>query len=206
MGKSSRPDEAENLDLLVKVAHMIVDDDGWLEDAACKPEWWETSMFFPSKGSPNAAATRDVLNLCREQCPVRRECLAYSLIHNETLGIWGGVMVRSRRQLRRAVRDRLPHPAPRFLLGPLLHVQGSTATTADGDDGLPVIHAVQDEDMTEHDPSDEVIERRKREAQRIAAERSEAMVSGYRHLMGHGDHDQDDEDEAERRARSQNLA
>jgi WhiB family redox-sensing transcriptional regulator len=34
-------------------------------------------------------------------CPVRAECLAYALEHDERFGIWGGLSERERRRLKR---------------------------------------------------------------------------------------------------------
>ena len=75
---------------------------GWQWRAACRRE--VTSTFFP----PNNAETKDE-RTAREQraksicatCPVRLECLEYSLMVPELYGIWGGLNEHERRALLR---------------------------------------------------------------------------------------------------------
>lgn len=75
----------------------------WMTHAACKG--MDPDLFFPAQGGPVGPA-RDV---CRD-CPVRAECLDYSLephglaSQGEKFGIWGGVTERERRRLRRQRR------------------------------------------------------------------------------------------------------
>lgn len=60
------------------------DDTEWMSQAACAG--MNTNDFYPEN-----AGTVDSLNaqLVCWRCPVRTDCLAYALRHNET-GIWGG--------------------------------------------------------------------------------------------------------------------
>jgi hypothetical protein len=113
MGTRRRPEDDEDLDLIVKVAHEIVDPDAgdsWFANAACRPEHWPVIWFFPRKGAAKTAKTLDVMNLCWS-CPVRRECLAYALVYNEVnFGVWGGHHAKARMLLRRRLRDQLPQP------------------------------------------------------------------------------------------------
>jgi len=60
--------------------------------AQVDPELW-----FPEKGG----STREAKALCA-RCPVRPECLAYALAHDERFGIWGGASERDRRRMKRA--------------------------------------------------------------------------------------------------------
>lgn len=55
----------------------------------------DPDMFFPPKGpSPKEAKA-----VCA-RCPVRQECLDYSMEANEKFGVWGGLTERERRILR----------------------------------------------------------------------------------------------------------
>lgn len=70
----------------------------WMERGTCRdgdPEAW-----FPTQGAhhPN---TQLALRICNGACPVRDECLAYALAHDER-GIWGGTTERQRRKGQRA--------------------------------------------------------------------------------------------------------
>ena len=67
----------------------------WMTGGVCAqvvdPELW-----FPEKGG----STREAKALCA-RCPVRPECLAYALAHDERFGVWGGASERDRRRLKR---------------------------------------------------------------------------------------------------------
>ena len=75
---------------------------GWQWRAACRGE--DTSTFFPPT---NAEAKHE--RIAREQrakaicamCPVRIECVEYSLMVPELYGIWGGLNELERRALLR---------------------------------------------------------------------------------------------------------
>ena len=56
----------------------------------------DPEAFFPEKGESSRAA----LAICL-RCPVRRECLAFALEHDERYGVWGGTTEMQRRELRR---------------------------------------------------------------------------------------------------------
>jgi WhiB family redox-sensing transcriptional regulator len=59
--------------------------------AACRgrPGWWWFS----------ASTRRRAIRICG-RCPVRDECLAYALDHDEQYGVWGGLTAEERRPLR----------------------------------------------------------------------------------------------------------
>lgn len=78
----------------------------WQEEANCLGA--DPDLFFPERG----ASTREAKEVCRG-CPVRLDCLEYSLVNNEKFGIWGGLSERERRRLRRqrAQSRRLAAPA-----------------------------------------------------------------------------------------------
>jgi WhiB family redox-sensing transcriptional regulator len=57
-------------------------------------------IFYPEGG----ASTREAKRICNE-CPVRQECLDYSLRGAEKFGVWGGLTERDRRRLKRTRRQ-----------------------------------------------------------------------------------------------------
>jgi WhiB family redox-sensing transcriptional regulator len=74
----------------------------WVNHAACKgkpTEWW-----FPDEGGGMGPAARKALACCFS-CPVRPECLGYSLAIGERSGIWGGMGTPARRELTREMRS-----------------------------------------------------------------------------------------------------
>jgi WhiB family redox-sensing transcriptional regulator len=75
----------------------------WHEDAACAGI--DPDRFYPE---PGPGITRDIAAAKRvcAGCPVRAECLAYALAHDERHGIWGGTTPQER-------RPRKPKTAPR---------------------------------------------------------------------------------------------
>lgn len=68
--------------------------DDWKADGACRD--LDTALFFPERGDSMVEAKR----VCAG-CPVREECLEYSLDGREVFGLWGGKSERERRRLRR---------------------------------------------------------------------------------------------------------
>lgn len=70
----------------------------WQDQALCAET--DPEAFFPEKGG----STRDAKRVCRS-CPVRAECLAYALDHDERFGIYGGMSERERRRLKREYGD-----------------------------------------------------------------------------------------------------
>jgi WhiB family redox-sensing transcriptional regulator len=65
----------------------------WRKQAACRE--MDTDMFFPDRGT----STADAKSVCL-RCPVRIDCLTYSLEAAEKFGIFGGSSERQRRTLR----------------------------------------------------------------------------------------------------------
>lgn len=69
----------------------------WMQRGACTsadPESW-----FPDKSVPNQHI-KAAKAICAD-CPVRIECLQFSLDNDERFGIWGGLTEYDRRKLRR---------------------------------------------------------------------------------------------------------
>jgi WhiB family redox-sensing transcriptional regulator len=73
----------------------------WIDDAPCAEIGGD--VFFPEHGTPVSSA-RAAKRICA-RCPVRPECLAYALEHNERYGVWGGLSERERRKLGYTTRD-----------------------------------------------------------------------------------------------------
>jgi WhiB family redox-sensing transcriptional regulator len=73
----------------------VSDDVAWAQ-ALCRkvghPEIW-----FPPAGDDG----REAKAVCAT-CPIRRECLAWALAHNEEHGIWGSTTARERARIRKA--------------------------------------------------------------------------------------------------------
>lgn len=74
-------------------------DTAWMAEASCRSLSPET--FFPSDGAGVETARR----IC-DDCPVKRPCLDYALIHRIDHGVWGGVSERGRRRISRRMRTR----------------------------------------------------------------------------------------------------
>ena len=82
-----------------------------MEDAACKGEPTET--FFPIRG--DMEGVRRALEFCngteeRPPCPVRDECLRYSIREGIHCGVFGGETDRGRRKWRKQRRKELNLP------------------------------------------------------------------------------------------------
>lgn len=69
----------------------------WRDDAACRDT--DPDAFYPDAGKSGTYA----LMICR-RCPVRTECLAEALDLGDQFGIWGGLSVAERKNLRRRER------------------------------------------------------------------------------------------------------
>lgn len=74
----------------------------WKTEAVCKGTHPDT--FFPSQGPWGVKAA---IAVCR-RCDVRMECLEYAVENVIDHGVWGGLTVDERQQLRRSRRRKLP--------------------------------------------------------------------------------------------------
>jgi hypothetical protein len=54
------------------------------------------NAFYPETRAESVVARA----ICKNNCPVREECLRYALDTNETLGVWGGTSGMERRRMR----------------------------------------------------------------------------------------------------------
>jgi hypothetical protein len=75
--------------------HYAYRHEPWRAEAACKGH--PTSWWFPERGGSNAAIKRAVA-ICNS-CTVKDDCLESALVRFEQ-GIWGGINIRDRRELR----------------------------------------------------------------------------------------------------------
>lgn len=64
----------------------------WTEEALCAQI--DGDLWFPERGS-HAVAAKRICGLC----PVRQECLDYSIKNEIPKGIWGGVSPNKRMQM-----------------------------------------------------------------------------------------------------------
>src|SRR5262245_59265281 len=121
------PTAATTLDLdrpaasVQRLALLLDPVDGWKADAACLSVVWDTGqdLFYGFDGETNPQ-TRErqqrAKRLCGG-CPVRLECLRYSLETREPHGIWGGLTERERRELLAKRGVRLPKNTRRQAVG-----------------------------------------------------------------------------------------
>lgn len=56
----------------------------------------DPEAFFPERGG----STRDAKRICA-RCEIRPECLAWAVATGQAHGVWGGMVERERRRLRR---------------------------------------------------------------------------------------------------------
>lgn len=66
---------------------------GWRARALCADPQFDPELWFPESGSARAAK-----RICAA-CPVRAECLAFSLTLGVPVGVWGGLSEKQRRAL-----------------------------------------------------------------------------------------------------------
>lgn len=87
----------------------------WRYDAKCADV--DTDIFYPPRDRRLYKPIADqAKGICwgddgRPECPVRRECLWYSIEQEDTHGIWGGMSHRERSHLGRRYRRESP-PIP----------------------------------------------------------------------------------------------
>jgi len=74
----------------------------WIAGAACIGE--DPELFFPVGSAPPAAAQIERARAVCAACPVRTQCLEWSLVTCQDAGVWGGLDEEQRRDIRRARR------------------------------------------------------------------------------------------------------
>lgn len=66
-------------------------------------------IMYPERSNSQVQHAKNICKgstpLAISACPVRDECLAYALEHNEKFGVWGGTSERERRRLQRQRRS-----------------------------------------------------------------------------------------------------
>ena len=78
------------------------DDMEWIERGACTGH--DPELFFPVGSTPLAIEQVERAAAICHTCPVRDECLEWSLVTCQDAGVWGGLDEEARRELRRARR------------------------------------------------------------------------------------------------------
>lgn len=68
----------------------------WMEEGACQNLDEDSQIFFPAQGY-NA---REAKKICA-RCPVRVQCLNWSIETRQMFGVWGGVGEKKRRMMMR---------------------------------------------------------------------------------------------------------
>jgi len=66
----------------------------WRDEALCRQV--DPELFFPETGG----SAREAKQVCG-RCPVRAACLDWAIAHDQRYGVWGGLTVSERIQLRR---------------------------------------------------------------------------------------------------------
>lgn len=89
-----------NRDRLASALLSSTAEQDWMDQAACRPGsghdpelWWPLSYNNPEH---DRVATLQAIDICWQQCPVRRQCLEWAVQNRETGGIWGGLTVTQR--------------------------------------------------------------------------------------------------------------
>jgi WhiB family transcriptional regulator, redox-sensing transcriptional regulator len=83
--------------VLERLEYELATREPWMERSACRG--LDPNLFFPERGQPTETAK----GVCGE-CPVREDCLDYSIRTRQVWGVWGGTSERERRGLRREAR------------------------------------------------------------------------------------------------------
>ena len=74
----------------------------WLPDARCVGE--DPELFFPVGTSEPALSQVETAKAICAGCPVRADCLEWSLVTCQDAGVWGGLDEEERRVIRRSRR------------------------------------------------------------------------------------------------------
>lgn len=91
------------LDPAAWIAHpsLTGDDRQWRTNAECAQPHPEAN-WFPDQHHAGDVSTKNALDICRNQCPVRMQCLRYALVNDRHKdgGILGGMTAKQRQKLR----------------------------------------------------------------------------------------------------------
>ena len=80
------------------------DDMKWMEFGACQNRDDDGKIFFPEPGN-NAIPAKKMCS----GCPVRIQCLNWSLETRQMYGVWGGVAEKKRRKMMQLRYGRTPY-------------------------------------------------------------------------------------------------
>jgi WhiB family transcriptional regulator, redox-sensing transcriptional regulator len=86
----------------------------WLPQARCIGQ--DPELFFPVGTTPPALAQVSAAKAVCSACPVRSDCLEWSLVTCQDAGVWGGLDEEERRIIRRARRRTAAAADPRELI------------------------------------------------------------------------------------------
>ncbi|HSL12131.1 MAG TPA: WhiB family transcriptional regulator [Actinomycetota bacterium] len=89
----------------------------WIAGAACIGE--DPELFFPVGVTPPALDQVVRAKAICARCPVRRDCLEWSLVTCQDAGVWGGLDEEERRAIRRARRRSAGLPRAEPALSPV---------------------------------------------------------------------------------------
>lgn len=80
----------------------------WMNDGACHGRGYPTDWWFASANGEYMdvlEAQLPGIAICKTQCPVIEECLAYALRWKIDYGAWGGLTTKERRAIRRRASE-----------------------------------------------------------------------------------------------------
>jgi len=101
-----------------------VREQAWMQHAACvkthpdaaahrefADQWFasEVNPGRPRRDAKESPATREAKRICGG-CSVRAECLMFSLVNKEGYGVWGGVGIEKRSEIRKRNPERYERP------------------------------------------------------------------------------------------------
>ena len=82
----------------------------WVQRALCRDA--DPELFFPVGTTGQALEQVAIAKAVCGRCPVRPECLEWSLVTAQDAGVWGGLSEEERRAIRRARRRGAAAAAP----------------------------------------------------------------------------------------------
>lgn len=74
----------------------------WVRDGSCAQV--DPDLWFPEHGT--GVSTKFAVAIC-QACPVRAECLDYSIRAREEFGVWGGMTPRERKKVLKTMDQEL---------------------------------------------------------------------------------------------------
>ena len=90
----SKQEAEKHKNLLKKIEEM--------GQAPCKD--YADDFFFDDGISITSRATQQIAKSICQECPAKQQCLEYAVVANIQYGIWGGLTIEERIELRKAMR------------------------------------------------------------------------------------------------------